>query len=101
MSRACSSMHTTQQVEDPSSSRRVGTSLNLLKTESNIIRKIDMINCTPEALFLALAHIEHEIAWMSIQGEDGKEISLSTLASLSDFYTLTSVSDIHSEAQFL
>ena len=31
-------------------------------------------NCTPELLFLATAHITHEITWTYVQGEDGKEL---------------------------
>ncbi len=62
MSRTCISMHTTQQVEDPTSLLRASTSLNLLRTE-NVIKKVEVLNCKPEVLFFALfAQIEHEIS---------------------------------------
>ena len=35
-----------------------------------------------------------------MQGKDGKEFSLSIFANLCDYYSLTVVFDIHSEAQF-
>ena len=100
MSSTCSSMHTTQQVEDPSSSRLVSTSLSLLKTEKIMIQKIDPINCKLEYLFLAIARIEHEIKWTNIVGKDGKQFPLSFLANVSDYFQLTVVSNIHPEAQF-
>ena len=40
------------------------------------------------------------IVWMYVQGKDGKEFSLSILANLSDYYSLTGVFDIHLEAQY-
>ena len=100
MSSTCSSMYTTQQVEDPSSSRRESTSLNLLKTEKTMIQKIDLINTRLELLFLAVARIEHDITWTYIAGKDRSQFPLSILANSSDYFTLTGVSDIHSEAQF-
>ena len=100
MSSTYCSMHTTQQVEDPSSSRRESTSLNLLKTEKIMIQKIDPINYKLEFLFLAIARIEHEIKWTYIVGKDGKQFTLSILTNFSDYFTLTGVSDIHSKAQF-
>ena len=100
MSSTCSSMYTTQQVEDPSSSRRESTSLNLLKTEKTMIQKIDLINTRLELLFLAVARIEHDIMWTYIAEKDGSQFPLSILANSSDYFTLTGVSDIHSEAQF-
>ena len=80
MSSTYNSMHTTQQVEDPSesSSRRESTSLNLLKTEDTIIKKIDPINSNLEFLFLAVARIEHELMWNYIAGKNGKQYPLSS-----------------------
>ena len=83
-------MYTTQQVEDPSSSRRESTSLNLLKTEKNIIQKIDIMITRQEFCFWRLL-ISSMIVWMYVQGKDGK---LSILANLSDYYSLNDVFDI-------
>ena len=65
-----------------------------------MVQKIDTMNCTPKLLFLATAHIEHEIAWTCVQGEDKKEFTWSILANLANYFTLTSVFDIHSESQY-
>ena len=53
----------------------------------------------PEDLFWRLL-TSSIIVWIYVQGKDGKEFSLSILANLSDYYSLTDVFDIHSEAQF-
>ena len=100
MSSTYSSMHTTLQVEDPSSSRRESTSLNLLKAEKVTFQKLDPINCKLELRFLAVAYIEHALSWTYLRGKEGRQFPLSILAIFSDYATLTSVSDIHSEAQF-
>jgi hypothetical protein len=100
MSRTSDSMHTTQQVEDPSSSQRVSTLLNLLKIEKNIIQKLDIMNCKLDDFFLVVAHIEHKFSWTYVEGEGGQKFLLSIFANASDYYTLTGVSDIHSKSQF-
>jgi hypothetical protein len=61
---------------------------------------VNVLNCKPEILFLALAHIEHEISLTYLQGEDGKEIPLLTIANLSEYYTLKGAFNLHSKAQF-
>ena len=38
--------------------------------------------------------------WNYIAGKDGKQYPLSILANFSDYFTLTGVSDLHSEPQF-
>ena len=45
-----------------------------------MIQKIDTINCKLEVLFLAIAHIKHEISRTYVHVEDGKHFSLSILA---------------------
>ncbi len=47
-----------------------------------------MMNCKPEVLYVAIAHIEHEIALSFVQGEGWKEVPLSILTSLSIYFTL-------------
>ena len=99
MSSTCNSMHITQQVEDLTSSRRASTLLNLVKTEKNIIQKIDIMITSQEFCFWCLLMSSMSV-WMYVQGKDGKEFSLSILANLSDHYSLTDVLDIHSETHF-
>jgi hypothetical protein len=73
MSSTCNPMHMIDQVEDPTSLQRASTSLNLMKIERNIIRKLDIMKCKLEAFYLALAYIKHEIAWIQVQGKDREE----------------------------
>ena len=49
-------MHTTQKVEDPASSLRASTLLNLLKTEKNIIQKMDIMITSQKFVFGACSY---------------------------------------------
>ena len=53
-----------------------------------MIQNIDTMNCKREILYMAIAHIKHKISWMYVQGEDGKEFSLSILTNLSEYFIL-------------
>ena len=65
-----------------------------------IFQKIDPLRCTPEVLFLAVAHIEHELKRAYVQGEGGEQVPASILANCSDYFTMMNVPGIHSEVQF-